>query len=45
MIEINSETDFVAKNDEFINFAEEISEIIFRKFRKNGKYFKIKNEE
>ena len=27
MIEINSETDFVAKNKEFINFAEEISEI------------------
>ena len=27
MIEINSETDFVAKNEEFINFAEEIAEI------------------
>ena len=27
MIEINSETDFVAKNNEFINFAEEISEL------------------
>ena len=27
MIEINSETDFVAKNQEFINFAEEISEL------------------
>ncbi len=27
MIEINSETDFVAKNNEFINFAEEIAEI------------------
>tara|TARA_B100000029_G_scaffold511731_2_gene606554 strand:+ start:840 stop:1709 length:870 start_codon:yes stop_codon:yes gene_type:complete len=25
MIEINSETDFVAKNNEFINFAEEVS--------------------
>ena len=25
MIEINSETDFVAKNKEFINFAEEVS--------------------
>ena len=25
--EINSETDFVAKNDEFIKFSEEISEI------------------
>jgi len=27
MIEINSETDFVAKNKEFINFAEEIAKI------------------
>jgi len=27
MIEINSETDFVAKNNEFINFAEEVSEL------------------
>ena len=27
MIEINSETDFVAKNKEFLNFAEEISEL------------------
>jgi len=27
MIEINSETDFVAKNNEFINFAEEIAEL------------------
>ena len=27
MIEINSETDFVAKNKEFINFGEEISQI------------------
>ena len=27
MIEINSETDFVAKNNEFINFAEEVSQI------------------
>ena len=26
MIEINSETDFVAKNNKFINFAEEVSE-------------------
>ncbi len=29
MIEINSETDFVAKNNDFINFAEEISQISF----------------
>ena len=27
MIELNSETDFVAKNEEFINFAEEISKL------------------
>ncbi len=29
IIEVNSETDFVAKNEEFINFVEEISEITF----------------
>ena len=27
IVEVNSETDFVAKNKDFINFAEEISEI------------------
>jgi len=27
MIEINSETDFVAKNNQFLNFAEEISQL------------------
>ena len=27
IIEVNSETDFVAKNNEFINFAEEISQV------------------
>ena len=27
MIEINSETDFVAKNNQFVNFAEEISQL------------------
>jgi len=27
MIEVNSETDFVAKNKEFINFAEEVSQL------------------
>ena len=31
MVEINSETDFVAKNEEFINFAEEISELALAK--------------
>ena len=30
MIEINSETDFVAKNKEFITFCKEISEINFK---------------
>ena len=29
MVEINSETDFVAKNSDFINFAEEISQLAF----------------
>ena len=29
LIEINSETDFVAKNQEFINFCKELSEIKF----------------
>ncbi len=27
MVEVNSETDFVAKNSEFINFAEEVSHV------------------
>ena len=31
IIEINSETDFVAKNNQFINFAEEVSKIAFTK--------------
>jgi len=31
MIEINSETDFVAKNKEFINFTEEIAELLLSK--------------
>ena len=34
IIEINSETDFVAKNDEFIKFAEEISKLALSKFGK-----------
>ena len=29
IIEINSETDFVAKNDDFINFCKELSELNF----------------
>ena len=31
MIEINSETDFVAKNNQFLNFAEEISQLALSK--------------
>jgi len=31
MVEVNSETDFVAKNSDFIKFVEEISEISFHK--------------
>ena len=27
MIEVNCETDFVAKNDDFINFSKELSEL------------------
>ena len=34
MIEINSETDFVAKNEEFINFAEEVSQLSLSAFGK-----------
>ena len=40
MIEINSETDFVAKNEEFINFAEEVSKIALSK---SGKMEEILN--
>jgi len=38
MIEINSETDFVAKNNDFINFADELSQIALLK---QGKIEKI----
>ena len=31
LIEINSETDFVAKNKDFINFCKELSDINFLK--------------
>ena len=34
MVEINCETDFVAKNADFINFAEEISQLTFSNFGK-----------
>ena len=34
MIEINSETDFVARNNQFINFAEEISQLALINFGK-----------
>ena len=34
MVEINSETDFVAKNSDFINFAEEVSKLALTKVGK-----------
>ena len=34
MVEINSETDFVAKNSQFINFAEEVSQLALIKSEK-----------
>ena len=40
VIEINSETDFVAKNQDFINFCKELSEI---NFKSTGDIDKIKN--
>ena len=42
MIEINSETDFVAKNSEFINFAEETSQLALLKL---GMFEDILNSE
>ena len=47
MIEINSETDFVAKNADFINFAEEISQLTFSNFGKieNILNVKMKNKK
>jgi elongation factor Ts len=42
MIEINSETDFVAKNNEFINFAEEVCKMAFLN---HGDMDKILNSE
>ena len=42
MIEINSETDFVAKNNEFINFTEEVCQIAFFN---DGNMDKILNSE
>ena len=42
MIEINSETDFVAKNDQFVNFAEEISQLALIK---SGKMEDILNSK
>jgi len=47
MIEINCETDFVAKNADFINFAEEISQLTFSNFGKieNILNAKMKNKK
>ena len=39
MIEINSETDFVAKNSDFINFAEEVSKLALIKAGKMNDIF------
>jgi len=42
IIEINSETDFVAKNDEFINFSEEIAFLALNNFGKMEDILKSK---
>ena len=42
MIEINSETDFVAKNKEFIDFAEEVSVLAYSSFGKMQEILKSK---
>ena len=42
LIEINSETDFVAKNKEFINFCKELSEINFSTFGNLNKLNDVK---
>ena len=42
IIEINSETDFVTKNNEFINFVEEVSEL---SLQKSGKFEDILTSE
>ena len=39
LIEINSETDFVAKNKDFISFCKELSEINFKTFLVSGMSF------
>ena len=47
MVEINSETDFVAKNNEFINFAEEVGKLALTKSGKKEEILKskMKNEK
>ena len=42
IIEINSETDFVAKNKEFINFAEEVSNFSLKNLGKMDDILKQK---
>ena len=42
IIEINSETDFVAKNNEFINFADEVSKLSLNKLGKMDDILKAK---
>ena len=43
MVEINSETDFVAKNNEFIKFVEDISKLSLLNFGKMEDIFSFKN--
>ena len=42
IIEINSETDFVAKNDDFLKFCKELSEL---NFKSKGKLEDLKNSK
>tara|TARA_B100000686_G_C16788192_1_gene976738 strand:+ start:2437 stop:3306 length:870 start_codon:yes stop_codon:yes gene_type:complete len=44
MVEINSETDFVAKNNDFINFAEELSKLTLNNSGKMDDIIKSKME-
>ena len=42
LVEINSETDFVAKNKDFINFCKELSEL---NFKNKGDLDKLKDSK
>ena len=43
LIEVNCETDFVAKNDDFINFVKELSDLNNNVNSNLDKFKKIKN--